>query len=316
MTNQPPEGPSQEVVVYAGPGVELTLPLDRERETVWASQAQIEELFGLDQSGVSRHIRNIFRGAEVDRDSNMQKLHIASADRPVTYYSLDVILAVGYRANSGRAIQFRRWANQVLKDYLVKGVALNDQRLEQLGSIVQVLSRSDNELVSGVADVLASYVPGLRLLREYDDGHIEVPDGVTPGWALNVADARAVVTRVSAEFPQDTLFGLDPDNRLDSSIAAIYQSFDGHDIYPSVELKAANLLYLVVKDHPLKDGNKRSAAALFVTFLARNGLLLNADGQPKFTNNALAALTLLVAMSDSKEKDLMVALITKMLDGK
>jgi prophage maintenance system killer protein len=246
----------------------------------------------------------------------MQKLHIASADRPVTYYSLDVILAVGYRANSGRAIQFRRWANQVLKDYLVKGVALNDQRLEQLGSIVQVLSRSDNELVSGVADVLASYVPGLRLLREYDDGHIEVPDGVTPGWALNVADARAVVTRVSAEFPQDTLFGLDPGNRLDSSIAAIYQSFGGHDIYPSVELKAANLLYLVVKDHPLKDGNKRSAAALFVTFLARNGLLLNADGQPKFTNNALAALTLLVAMSDSKEKDLMVALITKMLDGK
>jgi len=109
MTNQPPEGPSQEVVVYAGPGVELALPLDRERETVWASQAQIEELFGLDQSGVSRHIRNIFRGAEVDQDSNMQKLHIASADRPVTYYSLDVILAVGYRANSGRAIQFRRW---------------------------------------------------------------------------------------------------------------------------------------------------------------------------------------------------------------
>lgn len=313
MTDPPPGDINQEIVVYAGPGVKVTLPLDRDRETVWASPAQIEELFGIDQSGVSRHIRNIFRHAEVDRESNMQKMHIASADRPVTYYSLDVILAVGYRANSGRAIQFRRWANTVLKDYLVKGVALNDQRLEQLESIVRVLSRSDNELVSGVADVLASYVPGLRLLREYDEGHITVSEGAVPGWELTFAEARAVVTRVATEFPQDTLFGLDPDRRLESSIAAIYQSFDGHDIYPTVEQKAANLLYLVVKDHPLKDGNKRSAAALFVIFLSRNGLLVDASRQPRFTNNALAALTLMVAMSDPSEKDLMVALVTRML---
>nr|MBW4079580.1 death-on-curing family protein [Acidobacteriota bacterium] len=141
----------------------------------------------------------------------------------------------------------------------------------------------------------------------------EVPEGAAPGWELSLAEARSVVARVAAEFPDDTLVGLDPGNRLDSSIAAINQSFGGHDIYPSVELKAANLLYLVVKDHPLADGNKRSAAALFVTFLAWNELLLNADGQPKFTNNALAALTLMVAMSNPTEKDLMVALITKML---
>jgi prophage maintenance system killer protein len=313
MTNRPSADASQEIVVYAGPGVEVSLPLDRERETVWASQAQIVDLFGLNVSSVSRHINNIFRDSEVDRESNLQKVQIASADRPVTYYSLDVILAVGYRANSSRAIQFRRWANEVLKDYLVKGIALNDRRLEQLGSIVQVLSRSDNELIFGVADVLASYVPGLRLLREYDDGYIEVPEGAAPGWELSLAEARSVVARVAAEFPDDTLVGLDPGNRLDSSIAALYQSFDGHEMYPTVELKAANLLYLVVKDHPLKDGNKRSAAALFVTFLARNNLLINADGQPKFTNNALAALTLMVAMSDPTEKDLMVALITKML---
>lgn len=315
MTKPPLGDFNQEIVVYAGPGVKVTLPLDRDRETVWASPTQIEELFGIDQSGVSRHIRNIFRDAEVDRESNMQKVHIASADRPVTYYSLDVILAVGYRANSGRAIQFRRWANTVLKDYLVKGVALNDQRLEQLESIVRVLSRSDNELVSGVADVLANYVPGLRLLREYDEGHITVSGGAVPGWELTFAEARAVVTRVATEFPQDTLFGLDPDKRLESSIAAIYQSFDGHDIYPTVEQKAANLLYFVVKDHPLKDGNKRSAAALFVIFLSRNGLLVDAGGQPRFTNNALAALTLMVAMSDPSEKDLMVALVTRMLAG-
>jgi prophage maintenance system killer protein len=315
MTNRPSADASQEIVVYAGPGVEVSLPLDRERETVWASQAQIVDLFGLNVSSVSRHINNIFRDSEVDRESNLQKVQIASADRPVTFYSLDVILAVGYRANSSRAIQFRRWANEVLKDYLVKGVALNDRRLEQLGSIMQVLSRSDNELISGVADVLAGYIPGLRLLREYDDGYIEVPEGAVPGWDLSLDEARSVVARVAAEFPDDTLVGLDPGNRLDSSIGAIYQGFGGHDVYPTVELKAANLLYLVIKDHPLTDGNKRSAAALFVTFLARNDLLINADGQPKFTNNALATLTLMVAMSDPTEKDLMVALITKMLAG-
>jgi prophage maintenance system killer protein len=313
MTVPVPGDINQEIVVYAGPGVEVTLPLDRERETVWASQAQIVELFGLNVSSVSRHINNILRDGEVDQESNLQKVQIASADRPVTLYSLDVILAVGYRANSGRAIQFRRWANTVLKDYLVKGIALNDQRLEKLGSIVRVLSRSDNELVAGVADVLASYVPGLRLLREYDEGHITVQQGAVPGWELTFAEAREVVTRVAIEFPQDTLFGLDPDEKLGSSIAAVYQSFDGQDIYPTIEQKAANLLYFVVKDHPLKDGNKRSAAALFVTFLARNEILVDADGQPRFTNNALAALTLLVAMSDPSEKDLMVALVNRML---
>ena len=156
MAEQQPGGISQEIVVYAGPGVEVTLPLDRDRETVWASQAQIETLFGLDQSGVSRHINKIFHDAEVDRESNMQKVHIASADRPVTLYSLDVILAVGYRANSGRAIDFRRWANKVLKDYLIKGVAINDRRMEQIESVVQILSRSHDELIAGVADVLAS----------------------------------------------------------------------------------------------------------------------------------------------------------------
>jgi prophage maintenance system killer protein len=283
MTVPVPGDINQEIVVYAGPGVEVTLPLDRERETVWASQAQIVELFGLNVSSVSRHINNILRDGEVDQESNLQKVQIASADRPVTLYSLDVILAVGYRANSGRAIQFRRWANTVLKDYLVKGIALNDQRLEKLGSIVRVLSRSDNELVAGVADVLASYVPGLRLLREYDEGHITVQQGAVPGWELTFAEAREVVTRVAIEFPQDTLFGLDPDEKLGSSIAAVYQSFDGQDIYPTIEQKAANLLYFVVKDHPLKDGNKRSAAALFVTFLARNEILVDADGQPAGT---------------------------------
>ena len=249
MSEKSPDDIAQEIVVYAGSGVELSLPLDRENETIWASQAQIEELFGLDQSGVSRHIRNVFRDEEVDRESNsMQKLHrnTSGPGRPETYYSLDVILAVGYRANSGRAIQFRRWASGVLKDYIVAGVALNERRLDELGSIVRLLSRADSELVSGVADVLARYVPGLQLLREYDEGHIAIPDGVVPGWELTIEEARTVINRVGNEFPQDNLFGYDPQGKLDGTIGAIYQGFGGQAIYPTVEDKAANLLYLVV----------------------------------------------------------------------
>jgi prophage maintenance system killer protein len=264
---------------------------------------------------VTKHVNNVFRNTEVDEESNVQILHIASADRPVTFYSLDVILAVGYRANSGRAIQFRRWASGVLKDYIVAGVAINSRRLDELGSIVRLLSRADNELVSGVADVLAGYVPGLQLLREYDEGHIAIPDGSVPGWELTIEEARAVINRVGDEFPQDKLFGHDPKGNLDGTIGPVYQGFGGQDIYPTVEDKAANLLYLVVKDHALTDGNKRSAAALFVTFLNRNGILHNHEGKPRISNNALAAITLLVAMSDPSEKDLMVALITRMLSG-
>jgi prophage maintenance system killer protein len=310
-----PDDIGQEIIIYAGPGVELSLPLDREHETIWATQAQIAELFGVDRSRVTRHVNNVFRDEEVGRESNVRKAHIASSDRPVNYYSLDVILAVGYRANSGRATQFRRWASGVLKDYIVTGVAINSKRLDELGSIVRLLLRTDNELVSGVADVLAGYIPGLQLLREYDNGHIAVPAGAIPGWELTIEEARSVITRVGDEFPQDKLFGRDPQGKLDGTIGAIYQGFGGQDIYPTVEDKAANLLYLVVKDHALADGNKRSAAALFVTFLDRNGILHNDEGKPRISNNALTAITLMVAMSDPSEKDLMVALITRMLSG-
>lgn len=309
------EDGTEEIVVYAGPGVELSLPLDRENDTIWASQAQIAELFGVDRTRVTRHVNNVFRDEEVSQESNVRIAHIASSDRPVRYYSLDVILAVGYRANSSRAIQFRRWSNTVLKDFLVRGVAVNSKRLDELQSIVRILSRADNELVSGVADVLSGYIPGLQLLREYDEGHIAVPNGALPGWELTIEEARAIVNRVGEEFPQDKLFGHDPKGKLDGTIGAIYQGFSGQDIYPTVEDKAANLLYLVVKDHALADGNKRSAAALFVTFLDRNGILLDKEGETRISNNALAAITLMVAMSDPSEKELMVALITRMISS-
>ena len=305
----------QEVVVYSAPGVELSLPLDKDNETVWATQAQIVELFGVDQSGVSRHIRNVFGDREIDAESNMQKVHTASSDRPVTLYSLDVILAVGYRANSARAIEFRRWASSVLKQYVLVGVAQNERRLEQIGSIVQILSRSSDEVVAGVADVLADYLPSLELLRRYDEGSIETPAGSSPEWRLTHEEARRVIDCIRADFPDDALFGQERGDGLRAVIETIYQGFAGEDLYPSAQQKAANLLYLVVKDHPLSDGNKRTAAALFVTFLSRNEALQSSGGATLISNNALAAITLMVAMSDPKEKDLMIALITNMLSG-
>lgn len=169
------------------------------------------------------------------------------------------------------------------------------------------------ELLPEHSDVLAEYLPALRILRDFDEGAFYAVDGDVPTWTLGYDEARSVIDRVAAEFPADALFGKERGDALKGVVASIYQGFAGQELYPTVQLKAANLLYLVVKDHPLSDGNKRSAAALFVTFLARNGILTDADGQPRISNNALAAITLMVAMSDPKEKDLMVALVVRML---
>ncbi len=310
--------PTGTIELYQSSDGAVAIDVRTEADTVWVTLQQMATLFSRDPTTIGRHVRNALREELADLATTADFAVVRNeggriVERNVEHYNLDMVLSVGYRVKSPEGIHFRRWATGVLKTYLIEGVVLHERRLEQLGSIVRVLSRSDNELISGVADVLASYVPGLRLLREYDDGYIAVSEGAAADWVLSLDEARSVVARVAMEFPDDTLVGLDPGNRLDSSIAAVYQSFDGHEIYPTTEMKAANLLYLVVKDHPLKDGNKRSAAALFVTFLARNQLLNNADGLPKFNNNALAALTLLVAMSDPAEKDVMVALIAKML---
>lgn len=315
------ERPDGEVVLYQRDDGTPALEVRLDTDTVWLSQQQIAELFQTSRTNVVEHIRNVYAEGELIESAtcrNFRQVRTEGSrqvERELPFYNLDVIISVGYRVKSKVATQFRIWATDRLRQYLVDGYAINEQRLEQLGAIVQILGRSADELIAGVADVLAGYLPGLTLLRDYDEGNINALPDAIPGWTLTLDDARTIIEQVGAEFPADSLFGRERGDTLAGVIAAIYQGFDGQDLYPTVEEKAANLLYLVVKDHPLSDGNKRSGAALFVTFLARNSILNDAAGRPVISNNALAAITLMVAMSDPKEKDLIVALVTRMLSG-
>lgn len=282
--------------------------------TVWLSQAQIVELFQSSKANVSEHIKHIFAERELSQTSVVRTFRITAADGKqyrVQHYNLDLIISVGYRVKSKTATQFRIWATERLRDYLIEGVALNQTRLDELGQIVRVLARSANMLVAGSAEIITEYLPGLQMLRDYDEGSVPSAPQTEPGWRLTIDEARAVISTTAEQFPNDVLFGGERKESLHAVVEAIYQGFEGQQLYPTVEEQAANLIYLVVKDHPLTDGNKRSAAALFVTFLTKNGVLNTSE--PRITNNALAAITLMIAMSEPREKDLMIALVTRML---
>ena len=279
------------------------------------------ELFDVDVRTISEHLSNVFSSGELEKEATIRKFRIVrhegtrNVTRSVEHYNLDAIISVGYRVKSATATQFRIWATKRLREYLVQGYSINQQRLEQLGQIVEVMARADNHLVAGTGEVLSAYIPSLQTLRDYDEGTLSASEstGNAPVWQLTHADAQAIIARARSEFPQDRLFGLENGDKLKSVVATIYQSFAGQDLYKTTEQKAANLLYLMVKDHPLVDGNKRSAAVLFIEFLSRNNLLFSADGTPLVSNNALAAMTLMVAMSNPKEKDLMVALVERLI---
>ena len=309
------------IIIYQPVEGQAGIDVRVESETVWLSQRQMGELFDVDVRTISEHLSNVFSSGELEKEATIRKFRIVRREgsrdvtRNVEHYNLDAIISVGYRVKSATATQFRIWATKRLREYLVRGYSINERRLEQLGQIAQVLSRSENPAVAGTGEVLASYLPSLHVLRDYDDGVIvQQSDGRSPVWELGYEDAQAIIARLREEFPDDALLGVENGDGLQSVVATIYQSFAGQDLYPTLEEKAANLLYLVVKDHPLADGNKRSAAALFVEFLDRNAALYQADGAARVSNNALAAMTLMVAMSSPQEKDLMVALIQRMIN--
>ena len=308
------------IIIYQPVEGQAGIDVRVESETVWLSQQQMATLFETSRTNIVEHLGHIYAEGELEKEATCRDFRQVrqegkrQVNRLVPHYNLDAIISVGYRVKSATATQFRIWATKRLREYLVQGYSINEQRLEQLGQIAQVLSRSDNPAVAGTGEVLASYLPSLHVLRDYDDGVIaQQSEGRSPVWKLGYEDAQAIIARLREEFPDDALLGVENGDGLQSVVATIYQSFAGKDLYPTLEEKAANLLYLVVKDHPLADGNKRSAAALFVEFLDRNAALHQADGVARVSNNALAAMTLMVAMSSPQEKDLMVALIQRMI---
>jgi len=309
------------IIIYQPHADQPAIDVRLEGETVWLSQRQMSVLFDTSSDNVGLHLKNIYAEGELLEEATTEDFSVVRQEgnrqvrRSVRHYNLDAIISVGYRVKSATATQFRIWATKRLREYLVQGYSINRQRLEQLGQIVEVMARADNHLVAGTGEVLSAYIPSLQTLRDYDEGTLSDSEstGNAPVWQLTHADAQAIITRARSEFPQDRLFGLENGDKLKSVVATIYQSFAGEDLYPTTEQKAANLLYLMVKDHPLVDGNKRSAAALFIEFLSRNNLLFSADGTPLVSNNALAAMTLMVAMSNPQEKDLMVALVERLI---
>ena len=309
------------IIIYQPHADQPAIDIRLEGETVWLSQRQMSVLFDTSSDNVGLHLKNIYAERELLEEATTEDFSVVRQEgnrqvrRSVRHYNLDAIISVGYRVKSATATQFRIWATKRLREYLVQGYSINRQRLEQLGQIVEVMARADNHLVAGTGEVLSAYIPSLQTLRDYDEGTLSDSEstGNTPVWQLTHADAQAIIARARSEFSQDRLFGLENGDKLKSVVATIYQSFAGQDLYKTTEQKAANLLYLMVKDHPLVDGNKRSAAALFIEFLSRNNLLFSADGTPLVSNNALAAMTLMVAMSNPQEKDLMVALVERLI---
>ena len=309
------------IIIYQPNTDQPAIDVRIEGETVWLNQRQMSVLFDTSSDNVGLHLKNIYAEGELLEEATTEDFSVVRQEgtrqvrRSVRHYNLDAIISVGYRVKSATATQFRIWATKRLREYLVQGYSINQQRLEQLGQIVEVMARADNHLVAGTGEVLSAYIPSLQTLRDYDEGTLSASEstGNAPVWHLMHADAQAIIARARSEFPQDRLFGLENGDKLKSVVATIYQSFAGQDLYKTTEQKAANLLYLMVKDHPLVDGNKRSAAALFIEFLSRNNLLFSADGTPLVSNNALAAMTLMVAMSNPQEKDLMVALVERLI---
>lgn len=302
-----------EIVLFETEDKKVSLPVALEDETVWLSQAQMMELFERDQSVISRHIKNVFRENEVDEKSNMHFLHITNADRPVAIYSLDVIISVGYRVKSKRGVEFRRWANSVLKQYILKGYAVNNNRISQLGEVIRIMKRTENELDGRqVLSVIEKYSTALELLDSYDHQNMKRPKGTDTVYVLTYEECRDVIAQMRFG-DESELFGKEKDDSFKGSIGNIYQSFGGQDIYGSLEEKAANLLYFVTKNHSFYDGNKRIAATMFLYFLDKNGVLFM-EGGKLIEDYTLVALTIMIAESRPEEKEMMISVIMNCLD--
>ena len=316
-----------EMIIFEASSGQIDVRL--EKDNVWLSQAQLAQLFGRDRSVIGRHITAVFTEEELDEESNVQKMHIPPADKPTALYNLDVIISVGYRVKSREGIRFRHWASRILKDHLTRGYTLDRQRLEhnarELEAALLLVRRtlSNAELAhdagSGLAEIVVRYTQTFLWLQRYDEGLLTDPRGHPGGELPPVPEARAGIaalkTDLMAKGQASMLFGNEREDGLAALLGNLDQTVFGEPAYPTLESRAAHLLYFVVKNHPFSDGNKRIGAFLFAGFLHRNGRLFTDDGTPVVNDVGLAALSLLVAQSRPEEKDVLIRLIMNMLAG-
>lgn len=328
-TVQNVDGKKGEIVIYKPAKGEAELRVRFEKETVWLRQNEIAELFGKERTVITKHVNNIFKDKEVDRKSNVQKMHFANSDKPVEFYSLDVILAVGYRTNSSKAIHFRKWATGILKRYLLHGYAINEKRLlearNKFGELQETISflrqKAKHERLRGqeaeILNLLADYSKTLSLLEQYDTGALADKKGQKTKFILRYDDCVKIIREIKKEIitkkEAGDLFGQERGGSFEGIIKGLYQTFGRKELYPAIEDKAAHLLYLTIKDHPFSDGNKRTASFLFVYFLDKSAYLFKKSGERKINDNALTALALLIAESDPKEKEVMVRLVKNLI---
>ena len=320
------QAPGGEVLVYEAPDGAARVDVRLERDTVWLRQEQMSQLFGRERSVITKHIRNVFADGELDEKSNVQNLHIPGSDKPVRFYNLDVIISVGYRVKSAQGTRFRQWATGVLREHLVRGYTLNRQRFEHNAreleaALALVRNAAAGEALStdqgrGLIDVIARYTQTFLLLQRYDEGLLVEPKGIAGGVLLPVAEARLAIAGLKhdlvARAEATDLFGREREEGLAALLGNLDQSVFGEPAYPTLESKAAHLLYFVIKNHPFSDGNKRIGSFLFVDFLNRNGRLFR-NGEAVINDVGLAALALLVAESVPKDKDVMIRLVMNML---
>ncbi len=318
------------IILYKAEDNSIQLEVKLEHETVWLTQQQMAELFERDQSVIARHIRNIYKEGELQREGTYAKFAYMPQGLERSYetalYSLDVIISVGYRVHSIRGTQFRQWANKILRDYLLKGYAINQniqlQHYQELKDVVALMSRTlslqekpTQDEYSGLFNVISDYVYALDTLDSYDYQQLTI-DKTTKKEPFHATyeNAMEAITALKEKFGGSALFANEKDESFKSSIGQIYQTFGGEELYPSVEEKAAMLLYLVTKNHSFSDGNKRIAAMLFLWFLSNNGVLYAADGHKRIGDNTLVALTLMIAESRTEEKDIIVKVVVNLIN--
>ncbi len=314
------------VVLYQAPDGKVCLDIKIDKESVWLSLNQLAELFERDKSVVSRHLRNIFATRELDRNSVVAFFATTAADGKtyqVEHFNLDAIISVGYRVNSKRGTQFRIWATKILRDHILQGYSINERRLKELRQSIrlagQVLARHDvsSDQAKALLRVVSDYERALDMLDDYDHQRVrtlKLQRGKAAG--IEYDEALRIIEQMRTKFSESPIFGREKDNSLRSSLGAVLQTFDGNDVYTSLEEKAAHLLYFLVKNHSFVDGNKRIAAALFLWFMEKNRLLYRPDGVKRMADATLVAVTLMIAESNPEQKNILTRLVANLIHEK